>query len=112
MPVYVRGLPDGNHIVFEIHVPEKTGPTSTAAGAAILNAVVSEAVAGFIKRGITPPVFSPWMLPGVWAVRPFYKVLFEAKSLKRKKQHLAALSEENLNLRQEMLNLVGLDYHF
>ena len=52
------------------------------------------------------------MLPGVWAVRPFYKVLFEAKSLKRKKQHLAALSEENLNLRQEMLNLVGLDYHF
>ncbi len=44
--------------------PEKTGPTSTAAGAAILNAIVSEAVAGFIRRGITPPVFMSANLEG------------------------------------------------
>lgn len=38
-------------------LPEKVGPTSTIIGAAILNAVAIEAVAEFIARGITPPVF-------------------------------------------------------
>lgn len=44
--------------------PEKTGPTSTAAGAAILNAIVVEAVAIFIENGITPPVFMSANLEG------------------------------------------------
>ncbi|MDF2684955.1 MAG: hypothetical protein K0S55_136 [Clostridia bacterium] len=44
--------------------PEKTGPTSTAAGAAILNAVVVEAVAIFIEKGVTPPVFMSANLEG------------------------------------------------
>lgn len=44
--------------------PEKTGPTSTAMGAAILNAVVVEAVALFIEKGVTPPVFMSANLDG------------------------------------------------
>lgn len=38
-------------------LPEKVGPTSTVAGAAILNAVVVEVVQLFSELGITPPVF-------------------------------------------------------
>lgn len=37
--------------------PEKTAPTSTAAGAAIYNAIVAEAVGLFVEKGLTPPVF-------------------------------------------------------
>ena len=36
---------------------QKTSPTSTIAGAAIINAVTAEAAAMFIERGVTPPVF-------------------------------------------------------
>lgn len=54
----------------------------------------------------------PWMLPAVWLVRPFYKVFFEWKTLSRKKKHLQTLSEENIRLRRDMLQLVGLDYNF
>lgn len=43
---------------------EKSGPTSTAAGAAVLNAVVAEAVGMFIEKGITPPVFISANLDG------------------------------------------------
>jgi uncharacterized phosphosugar-binding protein len=38
-------------------LPEKVGPTSTVAGAAILNAVVVEVVQLFSELGVTPPVF-------------------------------------------------------
>ena len=55
---------------------------------------------------------APWMLPAVWVYRPFYKVLCEGKTLKKKKQDLSALSDENLDARQQMLHLVGLDYRF
>lgn len=55
---------------------------------------------------------APWLLPLVWLVRPFYKVLFEWKTLKRQKRNLEALGQEDLELRQEMLHYVGLDYHF
>lgn len=44
--------------------PEKTAPTSTAAGAAILNAIVAEAVGLFVKKGLTPPVFMSANLEG------------------------------------------------
>lgn len=36
---------------------ERTGPTSTAVGAAILNAIVCQTVGEFVERGIAPPVF-------------------------------------------------------
>ena len=54
----------------------------------------------------------PWMLPLVWLIRPFYKFLFERKSLQRQKQEMAVLSQENLEERHRMLRYVGLDYHF
>ena len=38
-------------------VPEKVGPTSTAVGAAILNAVIARAVELIAEAGSTPPVF-------------------------------------------------------
>jgi len=55
---------------------------------------------------------APWLLPAVWVIRPFYKILFERRSLKRHEQNLEVLSRNNIELRQQMLNYVGLDYHF
>ena len=55
---------------------------------------------------------APWLLPVVWLVRPFYKVLFEFRSLKNQERNLAALSRENVDSRQKFLHLVGLDYRF
>ena len=43
---------------------ERTGPTSTAVGAAILNAMVCAAVGEFKRRGVTPPVFVSANLEG------------------------------------------------
>lgn len=43
---------------------ERTGPTSTAVGAAILNAMVCQAVGEFAARGVTPPVFLSANLEG------------------------------------------------
>ena len=37
--------------------PQRVAPTSTVIGAAILNAMVAEAVSIFIEKGITPPIF-------------------------------------------------------
>jgi len=54
----------------------------------------------------------PWLLPLVWLVRPFYKVAFEWRTLDRKKRHVEALSRDNVRLRREMLELVGLEYKF
>ena len=54
----------------------------------------------------------PWLLPLVWLIRPFYKFLFERKSLQRQKQEMAALSQENLEERRRVLRYVGLDYRF
>jgi len=36
--------------------PQKMGPTSTVAGAAIVNAIAVEAAAEFLRRGVEPPV--------------------------------------------------------
>ncbi len=54
---------------------------------------------------------APWILPVVWIVRPFYKVLFERDSLKEQEKNLKALTQDNMELRQKMLRYVGLDYH-
>jgi len=38
-------------------LPYKVAPTSTAVGAAIVNAIVAEVIALYLEKGITPPVF-------------------------------------------------------
>ena len=43
---------------------EKTAPTSTIMGAAIINSLCAESVAEFLKRGIDPPVFRSANLDG------------------------------------------------
>ena len=45
-------------------LPEKIGPTSTAVGAAIINAVIIDAVEVLIERGVVPPVFMSANLDG------------------------------------------------
>lgn len=45
-------------------VPEKVAPTSTAIGAAMLNAVVARTVEILCEQGITPPVFLSANIPG------------------------------------------------
>ena len=55
---------------------------------------------------------APWLLPLVWLYRPFYKLFFEKRSAVEKMAKVKDLTQENLRLRREMLNLVGLDYNF
>jgi len=47
----------GDAVIEAAGLPYKVAPTSTAVGAAIVNAMVAEAVALFLEKGITPPVF-------------------------------------------------------
>ena len=54
----------------------------------------------------------PWLLPVVWLIRPFYKVIFEFSSLEKQERNLNALSRENLQDRSQALRYVGLDYRF
>lgn len=44
--------------------PERIAPTSTAVGAALLNAVVARTAALLLERGLTPPVFVSANVPG------------------------------------------------
>lgn len=55
---------------------------------------------------------APWLLPVVWLVRFFSKLFLENKSIVRKVAGAKDLTQENLRLRQEMLNSVGLDFNF
>ena len=55
---------------------------------------------------------APWLLPVVWLLRPFYKLLFEFRTLEKQERNLEALTQENLRDRQKMLRYVGLDYRF
>lgn len=55
---------------------------------------------------------APWLLPVVWLVRPFYKILFERKSLERQKSDLKTLDEERVDARRAVLHEIGLDYNF
>lgn len=54
---------------------------------------------------------APWLLPVVWVIRIVEKVFFDRKKWKNQGRRLDVLTRENIRLRQEMLNLVGLDYH-
>ena len=55
---------------------------------------------------------APWLLPVVWLVRPFYKVLFERETLEIQEKNLQALSEEGVAARRAVLHEIGLDYNF
>ena len=55
---------------------------------------------------------APWLLPLVWLVRPFYKVLFERDTLEQQEQRLEALSEDRVADRRAVLHEIGLDYNF
>lgn len=55
---------------------------------------------------------APWLLPVIWLIRPFYKLLFERDSLKFQEQNLQALSEDRVAARREVLHEIGLDYNF
>lgn len=54
----------------------------------------------------------PCLLPLVWLIRPFYKVLFEWRSLRQQQRNLAAFDEDGMENHQKMLHYVGLDYNF
>lgn len=66
---------------------------------------------GTLQQKYTVLQKAPWLLPGVWLVRPAYKLIFERRSLDRHKRALEAMTQENLDTRHQMLNYVGLDYH-
>lgn len=53
----------------------------------------------------------PWMLPVVWLYRPFYKVIFEFKSLRIQKDHIQHLSQENIMTQLDAMEYVGLSYY-
>lgn len=54
----------------------------------------------------------PWMLPLVWIWRPFYKLLFERASLKKRQKTLQYVTTERIEDRRQALHYVGLDYNF
>lgn len=55
---------------------------------------------------------APWLLPVIWLIRPFHKVLIQGKKLSKKKQELQTIDQDNLLQQQKFLNSVGLDFHF
>jgi uncharacterized phosphosugar-binding protein len=59
-----NGAPRGDAVVQLPDFPQPVAPVSTVLGAAILNAVVSEACAILLERGIQPPVFMSANLEG------------------------------------------------
>ena len=60
---------------------------------------------------ITKCCYKP-LLPVVWLIRPFYKVLFERETLEKQEQNLEALSEREVAARRAVLHEIGLDYNF
>ena len=54
----------------------------------------------------------PWLLPAVWVIRPFRKLLFERESLTVQKNKLKLIKKENVDAHKQMLNYVGLNYNF
>ena len=55
---------------------------------------------------------APWLLPLIWLIRPFHKLLFQRDAVKKQKKKLMALSQDNIQKRHDMLDFVGLDYRF
>lgn len=54
---------------------------------------------------------APWLLPVMWVVRLLYKALFDKKEQKRVQRNFSVITEENIQNRQTLLRLIGLDYH-
>ncbi len=54
----------------------------------------------------------PFLLPVIWLIRPFYKILFERSSLNRQKRNITAFDQNGMENHQKMLQYVGLEYHF
>lgn len=65
-----------------------------------------------LRRKYTILQKAPWMLPVVWLIRPFYKVIFEWPTLKKQQRNLKVLDQKAIDQRQQMLRYVGLDYNF
>ncbi len=59
-----NGAPRGDAVVQLPDFPQLVSPVSTVLGAAILNAIVAEACAILLERGIQPPVFMSANLEG------------------------------------------------
>ena len=55
---------------------------------------------------------APWLLPVIWVIRPFHKILFDKGSMKRYRRALRQRRPEQIKTRRQMLRYVGLDYHF
>lgn len=56
---------DAGDAVLQVEgLPEKIGPVSGAVGAAIMHAVIVQAVGALLERGVEPPVFLSGNLPG------------------------------------------------
>jgi hypothetical protein len=77
----------------------------------------------YLRRALFPSVITlkgkykvlrkaPWLLPVVWIIRPFYKVLFEPKSLKQQKKNLEVMNDKAVKEHNKALEYVGLGYHF
>ncbi len=54
----------------------------------------------------------PWLLPLVWLWRPFYKLLFEPRDLRRHGRSLTMITRETMDTQVAMLHAVGLDENF
>ena len=52
---------------------------------------------------------APWMLPLVWAYRPFYKLLHERKDVQRHMKGLSAVNKEDVDARRELFRMIGLE---
>ena len=87
------------------------------------NKNVAEGKLRYLLRVALPPVKdlknkytvlekAPWLLPVVWVVRPFYKLLWERKDVARHRENLESMTQENMDQQKQLLNYVGLDYNF
>lgn len=59
-----NGAPYGDAAVEIPGFPQKVGPLSTVTGCAIVNAIITQVVAGLMEKGIEPPVFLSANLDG------------------------------------------------
>lgn len=59
-----NGAPSGDAIVQLDNFPQPVAPVSTVLGAALVNAIVAEACAILLERGVAPPVFMSANLDG------------------------------------------------
>ena len=65
-----------------------------------------------LKNKYTVLQKAPWLLPVIWLIRPFYKLLFERRSLNTGQHDLEMLDEESMLQHYGLLKKMGIDYHF